>query len=183
MTTYKNYTAEERASWPEGHKKCRGCQEVLPFSSFHKHKQALFGYANNCKECRKPSSRESYENQSWEYKMWYRARARAKAKKIPFTIRIEDIVIPKECPVLNEPFVFVAGSDYVPSLDQKNPSEGYTPDNIVVMSWRANQLKNNGTVKEVAKLSKWMAENCSDFVTLHVQLLSGHGEMPMPKVN
>ncbi|AIW02546.1 endonuclease [Streptomyces phage Jay2Jay] len=161
MTTYSWFTAEERASWPSEHKKCRGCREVLPFSAFHKHKQALFGYANKCKECRKPTSKQNYSKQSWEYKMWYRARARSRENGREFTIQLEDIVIPSECPILKRPFVFVANSPWVPSLDRIDPSRGYTPDNIMVISSRANTLKNNASKEEARLLADWMEANCN----------------------
>jgi hypothetical protein len=160
MTSYKWFTKEEVASWPEGHKKCRGCQRVLPLSDFTKQKQTLFGVANYCKDpCRKAKSKEEYSQESWEYKMWYRAKKRAKDNGREFTIRVEDIVIPNECPVFKQPFIFIAGSHMVPSLDRIDSSRGYTPDNIVVMSHRANWLKNNASKNEIRMLSAWMAIN------------------------
>jgi hypothetical protein len=39
-----------------------------------------------------------------------------------------------------------------PSLDRKNTAEGYTLENIWVISWRANRLKSNATREEIALL-------------------------------
>jgi hypothetical protein len=161
MTNYTWYMPEERASWPEGHKKCRGCREVLPFSEFHKHKQALFGYANYCKECRKPASKIDWQNRSFEKSMLATSRFRAKNKGIPHTITLADIVIPERCPILGVEIQLVRGSIYAPSIDQIEPNKGYTPDNIIIMSKRANLLKNNMSKEEAALIAKWMEENCN----------------------
>ena len=137
---------------------CRGCREVLPLSAFHKQKQTLFGVNNHCKECRKPKSKALYAETTWESRIFYRAKARALKKGIPFTIREEDIVIPKKCPVFHVPLSMEANSPYSPSLDQINPGRGYTPDNIVVMSTRANMLKNNATLAEVRMLFEYLSK-------------------------
>lgn len=158
--TYIKVSAEELASWPQNHKKCRGCQEVLPFEKFHKHKQALLGYANYCKQCRKPAAKEEWTNKSFEKTMLASSRFRAKKKGIPHTISLEDIVIPTHCPILKVEIELVRGSMYAPSLDQIQPGKGYTPDNIIVLSHRANQLKNNASKEEARLLADWMEQNC-----------------------
>lgn len=158
---YKWYTKEEVSSWPAEHKKCRGCQRTLPLSLFHKQKQTLFGVNNYCKECRHPKSATNYGLQSWEQRLFNRAKTRATKKGLPFTIKLEDIVIPETCPVLNKEITLVPHSTYAPSLDQINPSKGYTPGNIIVMSWRANTLKNNASKEEARLLADWMEKNCN----------------------
>ena len=81
--------------------------------------------------------------------MYSAAKSRAREKGLPFTINIDDIVIPSVCPVLGTPM-------HRPSLDQHLPAKGYTPDNIVVMSFRANMLKNNGTLEEFKMLVDYL---------------------------
>lgn len=154
----KTYEKEDIASWPSGHRRCRECQEVLSFDHFHKHKQCLFGVNTVCKKCRKPGSKKNYQNQPHEYRMWNSAMGRAKKYGIPFTITVEDIVIPERCPVLGIPLIPGEGqaTDNSPSLDQRNPRGGYTPDNIVVMSWKANRIKNNFTSDDLRAVAIWM---------------------------
>jgi uncharacterized protein (DUF3084 family) len=156
-TTWKNFTKEEIASWPPEHKKCRGCQEVLPFSAFDKHARAMFGINTVCKICRLPASKNNYANQTDEYRLWSAAKSRAKKHGIPFTIALGDVVIPEVCTVLGIPIERVRNSWYAPSIDQIAPRGGYTPDNIIVMSRRANVLKNNATLDELKKLVEWMS--------------------------
>ena len=88
------------------------------------------------------------------YKMFHNAQHRAKRKGIPFTITIDDIVIPETCPLLG--IQLVSTNDKTdprnPSLDQKDPGKGYTPDNIWVISSRANALKWDASLQELQTL-------------------------------
>ena len=47
---------------------------------------------------------------------------------------------------------------YSPSLDRIDPNRGYTKDNIIVMSYRANRIKNDATKEEIKKLAEWIKE-------------------------
>jgi hypothetical protein len=40
-------------------------------------------------------------------------------------------------------------NDSSPSLDRKDPSRGYTPDNVWVISFRANTIKSNRTWEQL----------------------------------
>jgi len=93
-----------------------------------------------------------------ELYIYRRAKIRARKLSIPFTITIEDIEIPKYCPVLRIELRHgtSASRDHSPSLDRIVPALGYVPGNIIVMSKRANTLKSNGTLEEHRKLVEWM---------------------------
>jgi hypothetical protein len=88
------------------------------------------------------------------YKMYHNAQHRAKKKGIPFTISMEDIVIPETCPLLGIPLISTNDKrdPRNPSLDQKVPGRGYTPDNIWVVSSRANWIKSDATLQELKTL-------------------------------
>lgn len=45
------------------------------------------------------------------------------------------------------------------SLDRINPNKGYVPNNISVISWKANNIKNTGTAIEHLKIYYYMIEN------------------------
>lgn len=81
------------------------------------------------------------------------ARVRAKQKGIECNLAISDIVIPSHCPVLGIPLIRNTGgngfSPNSPSLDRVNNLKGYLWDNVIVVSWRANHLKNNASLKEL----------------------------------
>jgi len=80
--------------------------------------------------------------------MFQSAKYRAGKLGREFAIAESDIFIPDVCPVFHIPFSSVPRSPYAPSIDRLNSKKGYTPDNIIVMTVRANMLKNNGTMKE-----------------------------------
>lgn len=79
------------------------------------------------------------------------ARGRAYAQGLPFAIAVSDIVIPERCPVFGE-FLKVGGGEWAPSLDRIIPELGYTPRNIIVISNRANRIKNNASLAELMQL-------------------------------
>lgn len=110
-------------------------------------KEAIY---NNCKRWRKVNQAAL---------MYSRAKSRAKQKGIEFTISKEDIVIPDKCPLLEVPFsnTYInpdANVDNVPSLDRKDNTKGYTPDNIWVISFKANRMKNTANHDEILKFCK-----------------------------
>jgi len=133
---------------------CTKCDIVKPISHFHKHKQCLGGYNTVCKDCRKPISMKNYENESVQYKLWYRAKRRALVKGIEFSIDLPDIQLPEKCPVFG--VVMLQNTDYAPSLDRIDSSKGYSKGNIQVISTKANTIKNNATQKELDLFAKWV---------------------------
>ena len=85
------------------------------------------------------------------YRMFHNAKHRAKTKNLPFTITIDDIIIPEFCPLLNIPLVSTSNKSDPrnPSLDQKKPGEGYVPGNVWVISSRANWIKSDASREEL----------------------------------
>ena len=110
----------------------------------------------------KPRKKETYN--TVENLLLISAKERAVKKGIEFSIGYEDIAIPKRCPVLG--IKIDRFSDYVtqsnlsrassPSLDRLNNSKGYIKGNVLVMSYRANVLKGQGTYKQHKQIAKWM---------------------------
>lgn len=95
------------------------------------------------------------------------AKSRATKAGVPFNLTPEDITIPHRCPVLGIPLI-VGGdkpTDNSPSLDRVMPNMGYVRGNVLVISNRANRIKNNATITELEKVAaffrnfmskKWM---------------------------
>ena len=86
-----------------------------------------------------------------------RAKNRAKNKNLPFDITLEDIIIPEFCPILGIKLEKGNGiaCDNSPSIDRINSDFGYTKDNIVVCSYRANRIKNDSSIQEIEMILKW----------------------------
>lgn len=86
------------------------------------------------------------------------AKARAKAAGLPFDDRLFDLHIPVKCPVLGvtlDDGVF----DHKSTLDRLVPHEGYTLDNVRIISHRANRLKSDATLEEIDALALYMRAN------------------------
>lgn len=92
--------------------------------------------------------------------MLQNARVRARAAEVPFTILVKDIVIPTNCPILGIPLFTKkgkGGGDNSPSLDRIEPSRGYVPGNIIVISNRANRLKSDASIEELRSIASFYA--------------------------
>lgn len=94
--------------------------------------------------------------------MCYSARRRALERKLPFSITPADIKIPEMCPVLGMKLKKCGyrGSDNSPTVDRIIPGKGYVPGNIVVISHRANRIKNNATLAELRAIVRWLRRKC-----------------------
>lgn len=88
--------------------------------------------------------------------MLNRTKERAVQKGIEFSLKIEDIIIPDKCPILEVPLVIGTKDnyEYTPSIDRIDNSKGYTKDNIQIMSKKANSMKNSASIEELEKFCK-----------------------------
>lgn len=94
-------------------------------------------------------------NKTPKWKMFISAKYRAKKYNLPFNITLDDVNIPNTCPLLGIPLV-VATKHHTgnsPSLDRIKPELGYVKGNVVVISSKANVIKNNATLKELKTLT------------------------------
>jgi len=105
--------------------------------------------------------------QGYQWKMDYpvkyliaTAKSRAKNQGREFNLSAEDLHVPTHCPISGHKLVWHFGKnkprkhwDNSPSIDRIDSSKGYTKDNVVVISWRMNRLKNNATPKELRLLA------------------------------
>lgn len=94
------------------------------------------------------------------YELWCSAKSRAKAEKLPFDIFPADIVIPETCPLLKIPIFRGKGwhTPNSPSVDKLIPALGYTKRNILVISYRANVIKQNASLEELKTLTSNLEE-------------------------
>ena len=109
-------------------------------------------------ECKAKKQEYARKHRRWllltpEYKLWNGAKTRAREKQLSFTIQPQDIKIPKICPLLNIPLVSGSHSNASPSLDRIECDKGYVPDNIWVISHKANTAKSNLSLSELKLLA------------------------------
>lgn len=117
------------------------------------------------------SPQRKHKNKLWREKkreedryrfVWYAAKRRAKLNNIPFTITKQDIIniCPKDnkCPILGITLQFgnKISQDNSPSLDRIIPSLGYVQGNILLISYRANRIKNDSTLDELEKICSFI---------------------------
>lgn len=84
-------------------------------------------------------------------------KASAKKRGIAFELTLVDLnelSFPLTCPVLGIRLVYNRNKaqDNSFSVDRRDSSLGYTSDNIVVVSNRANKLKSDATTNELSRL-------------------------------
>lgn len=136
------------------------------FNYWDKHKNGLcscgrklFNDYSSCELCY--NNRKKYKSEGprpLEQQLFNSAKARAKRKNLPINITIEDIVVPKYCPVLGillERGIGKAQSNS-PSIDRIIPHLGYVKNNIMIISLRANTIKTNSTIKEMEQVLAYM---------------------------
>lgn len=137
--------------WPLNHRKCTICKEVKHKSEFHKGSERhMLRVLPECKTCRKVKSKQSYAALSHAQHLYNSAKGRSRRLNLDFDLTVEDIKVPRKCPVLGEPLI--KNTEYASSLDRIDPSKGYIKGNIQVLSVRANMLKNNASIDELERL-------------------------------
>lgn len=95
------------------------------------------------------------------------AKQRARRDKVPFNLTFQDLIeiATDECPIFHIPFVW-GGSGLgkgktkpgIPTLDRILPEYGYVKGNVAFISYRANRIKDNGTMQEHYDIADWIWE-------------------------
>lgn len=128
-------------------------------------------YENNFSKIQKTKQKYSAKNKeklNEQTRQWHKenpekslllsSRTRARRKELPFNLTLDDIIIPTACPILGIPLSTIRGkrTDNTPSLDRKVPEKGYVKDNIAIVSWRANRLKNDASLGELKRIVAYL---------------------------
>lgn len=156
----------------EGKLRCGSKRHVgdrmVPVEWFSKKITSPDGMSYDCKECRTKYNAEASKRTHIKWKsnnpisaLLSGRRSDAKKKGLDFTITEADVNIPDTCPVLGIPIICTAGvsrTDNSPSLDRIDNMKGYIPGNVVVVSWRANLLKKNASIKELTLMYKFYSK-------------------------
>ena len=146
-------------------KKCNKCLEQKQESDYHN--------GSICKICVNKTRREKYANgdsvrilaqknkrrkEDPASELIRCAKHRSKLNNILFDLQKSDVIIPDICPMLGIKLFTGNGvlGDNSPTLDRIDSTLGYTKDNIQVISYRANRIKNDATVEELEKIVEYM---------------------------
>jgi len=128
------------------HRECTSCGVVFEKTS----KMTL------CKKC----NCNRVKSMTPQWKMWQRAKQRAKGKGIAFDLDIDDIVIPDVCPATGIHINANSGKSGAyknsPSLDRIDNRGGYTKGNVQVLSQCANAMKGAAEIDELVNFAVWV---------------------------
>jgi hypothetical protein len=101
-------------------------------------------------------------------KIYYQnARSRAIRDNVPFSLTLQDLmdIATDECPIFKTPFVWGESKmgkgktrPDTPTLDRILPELGYIKGNVAFLSYRANRIKDNGTMQEHYAIADWIWE-------------------------
>jgi hypothetical protein len=119
-----------------------------------RHLQSLDRLAGNPETCNIATEVNIH---SKKLRWLYLTKHRAKVKRIPFDLTIDDLELPDKCPILGLRLQFntVEADDNSYSLDRIDNSKGYTKDNVQIISLKANILKSSGTLDQLIKMGEW----------------------------
>ena len=163
-------------------KVCGHCKVDKPLTDYTKNNAAGDGLQSKCRPCdvayqakrrvENPQKRRDYEKQylnnrrqdfDFRLNMLLNAsKQRARNKNREHTITVEDIkaIYPTDgcCPIFGMKLEFnTAGfRETSPSIDRIDSTKGYTPDNIQIISWKANRVKGYATLQELEMLVAYL---------------------------
>jgi hypothetical protein len=150
---------------PKPKSECDRCHEHLPANKFSyiKKENPSLGRRTICKACSSVRAEKERERRksNWKYKpalaMLNNSKQRAKAAGILHSITIDDIIIPDVCPILGIKLEVGDRKNHnnAPSIDRVDNTKGYTKDNIMIVSCRANMLKKDATIDELIQMGKY----------------------------
>ena len=109
---------------------------------------------------KKPAQPRIIDNNHYKRQILKRSRLRAERMGVEFNLEKEDIVIPSVCPIFGIP-LFIGhkcSSDNSPSIDRIDNTKGYTPDNIWIISSKANRMKTTSSLEELEILVSKLRE-------------------------
>lgn len=136
-------------------KRCLGCDRRLNLALFPPDRRAPDGKQSRCRQCINEWMREHYRSHPVAY-LLRRAKARAARKGLKFALTPDDVSpLPKRCPVFGLKLHNEGGPGSY-SLDRIDNKKGYVPGNVVVISYLANRLKNDGTAAQHRRIADWM---------------------------
>jgi hypothetical protein len=94
-------------------------------------------------------------NKSIRSRLHNGAHKRVKDSGIEFDITSEDIILVEFCPLLGVELEYAnsKATDFSPSLGRIDPTKGYIKDNIQVVSFLANRMKNSATPEMLVRFA------------------------------
>lgn len=144
---------------------CKTCGNDREEKHFSIKPECKTGYdLSRCKLCKK--SAYDWKQTPLNKKIFNRVKARAKRLGREFNLQLDDIVLPTHCPIFGHEFIY-GHSDWTYSVDRIDNSKGYVKDNIVIVSNKANRLKNDASIEDLKKIVSYYEYKDGKLITEH----------------
>lgn len=142
---------------------CNKCGALKPLSEYRVCNRHADGHRLGCLTCEREGHKLHQRKLraddpvgQWVKIACWAASVRARKRGVPFSLTVEDIRVKvvHVCPVLGIPLDYTARGKKgcrpnSPSVDRIVPALGYVPGNIIVVSHRANTIKNDSSPDEL----------------------------------
>ena len=142
-------------------KLCKPCNMAKVAKEFS-HLRTKTSKMSSSEYCKRHRDKYKEDDRYRLNRLLQQARTRSRKKGIICDITIDDLVslFPKDkkCPVLGIDLFWGAGTERFnsPSIDRIDPKGNYTKDNIMIISWRANEIKKNCNAEEIQAVLNYM---------------------------
>ena len=138
--------------------KCKETKDIGFFANAHRidsKGNKIVSKRSTCRKCDNLKRKKSYDANPIT-RMLMNSKSRARQCNLEFNITLEDVPIPKKCPILEVDLVLgeAHSYEYAPSIDRIDSTKGYVKGNVRVISLRANRMKSNATKEECILFSK-----------------------------
>lgn len=143
-------------------RECPKCGKIKPISEYVWRKTRGDNYGN-CRSCRKITSQITAPLPSNDPRVWLLNRSilNAHTSGIEHRLTIADIPLPNKCKYLGVQLIYPTDpgrdrrwSNNQASIDRIDSKKGYTPDNIQVISFLANRMKQDATIEEMVAFAR-----------------------------
>ena len=106
-----------------------------------------------CEKCR-----NYYRKEQWPDDRLTHVKANAAKRGVEYNLHRGDVEWPTHCPVFKTELSYRSGDDVrnSPSLDRIDTTKPYEKDNVMVMSQKANVMKNDASPEELVSFAKWV---------------------------
>ena len=90
--------------------------------------------------------------------VYVEAARQAKLLDVPFTIKLDDIVLPEKCPALKIPIELSKPKrhPHTPTAIMLDFARGFVPGNVVVVSYAAAELRGTAEAKDLRALADFI---------------------------
>jgi hypothetical protein len=148
---------------PLWYRVCKKCKARRLITDFHHHPNCRGGRLPRCKDCQNKSNAECQKTRlnTPRLRIWASSCNNARRRGIEHTINQHDVPLPKVCKYLGVRIDYRCAAErgglrspYAPSIDRIDPSRGYVPDNIQVISDLANRMKSNANVEQLIAFAR-----------------------------